>query len=106
MIPKPYIVVKNNKEKQKKLFFLLLFALAFPCRGRVRPSLGRLAPLIGKYQGSLSGGVAASTAPPPQLPTPASPEAPLLKMRWGGHRGCLGSHFSLCPLFCQLTGAF
>jgi len=46
--------------------FLLLFALSFASRGGVRRSLGRLAPPIGKYRGSLSGGAAAGAAPLPQ----------------------------------------
>lgn len=48
------------------MFFLFLFALAFTSHGSVRQSPGRLAPPIGKYRGSLSGGVAASATTPPQ----------------------------------------
>lgn len=62
--------------KQQKYVLFLLFAFAFASRGVVRPSQGRLAPRIGKYQGSLLDGVAA-----PALPKPARAKGPPLSLQ-------------------------
>lgn len=68
------------------MFFLLSFTLAFTSCGGVRPSLGRLVPSVGKYRGSLSGGVAAGAAPPPQR----SPNRPVPRAHCRPRRGGRG----------------